>query len=191
MNYKLIRSFTFFWVILIVGLCESMPVAAAVLARGDGFVIESSDIDAQKSFFSAKGFESTEAEYLNSVLKERLFILEAKNIGLIDSLPEPTGPYQNEMAKEYHRLFLIYYQHLMETYPVSEDAIQSYYLSYPEKFLLNDKGPKENIKNQDLWALDDEIKVWIKSQIVISKQPVIVANEFDRLKTKYHVVIEN
>lgn len=190
MNFGLIRSFTTFLIILSVVLCISTKASAIVMARGDGFVIDSSDIDAQRAFFSEKGFESTDAEYLNSVLRVRLFVLEAKNSGLIDSLPESSGPQKYGETEEYYKYFLFYYQHLMETYPVSDDAVLSYYYSYPEKFLQNTEGPKEDIKKEDLVALDDSTKTWIRNQIVLSKKAVIVEDEFDRLKKKYHVVYE-
>jgi hypothetical protein len=160
-----------------------------VVARGDGFVIDSADVEAQKAFFSEQGFESTDAEHLNSVLKIRLFVLEAKDSGLISSLPEAVGPYKYETVKEYYRLFLVYYQHLMETYPVSEDAVLSYYLSYPETFRLN-QDAKEDVQKQGVLALDAGIKSWIRNKIVFSKKVVIMESEFDRLKTKYHVVME-
>jgi hypothetical protein len=187
--FKVIRSFTYFWVLLMAGLCWYMPAVAAVVARGDGFVIDSSDVEAQKAFFSEQGFESTDAEHLNSVLKIRLFVLEAKDSGLISSLPEATGPYKHETVQDYYRLSMVYYQHLMETYPVSEDAIQSYYLSYPEKFRLN-QDAKEDVPKREVWVLDDGIKSLIRNKIVFSKKAVIMENEFVRLKTKYHVVID-
>lgn len=190
MNFEMIRSFTIFMVMLFVGLFSSTQAMAIVLARGDGFVIDSIDIESQKAFFSKKGFESTETEYLNSVLKVRLFVLEAKNSGLIDNLPESSGPKKYEATEEYYKLFQLYYQHLMETYPVGDDAVTSYYFSYPEKFLKNSNGPKEDIKKDDLLLLDNTIKTWIREQIVLSKKVVIVENEFDRLKIKYHVVYE-
>jgi hypothetical protein len=172
------------------GLCWNMPAMAAVVARGDGFVIDSDDVEAQKAFFSEQGFESTDAEHVNSVLKIRLCVLEARESGLISSLPEAAAPYKYETVKEYYRLFLFYYQHLMETYPVSEDAINTYYLSYPEKFQINQEGVKENVQKQELWALDGGIKSWIRSKIISSKKVVIMEDEFERLKTKYHVVME-
>ena len=190
MFFKVIRSFTYFVVLLMAGLCWYMPAVAAVVARGDGFVIDSSDVEAQKAFFSEKGFESTDAEHVNSVLKIRLCVLEAKDSGLISSLPEATGPYKHEAVQEYYRLFLIYYQHLMETYSVSEDAVLSYYLSYPEKFRLNQEGVREDVQKQEVWSLDAGIKSWIRSKIISSKQVVIIESEFERLKTKYHVVVE-
>jgi hypothetical protein len=183
------RSFTYLLIFLGVGLILDIPAMAVEVARGDGFAIDSADVEAQKAFFSERGFESTDAEHLNSVLKMRLFVIEAKDSGLISSLPVATGPYKYETVEEYYRLFMIYYQHLMDTYPVSEDAILSYYLSYPDKFRLDKEGAKENAQNQELWALDDGIKSWIRSQIVESKKAVIVEGEFERLKTKYHVVV--
>ncbi|MCX5880713.1 MAG: hypothetical protein NTU74_02575 [Deltaproteobacteria bacterium] len=173
-----------------VGLVFNIPVMAEVVARGDGFVIDSSDVEALKAFFSEKGFESTDAEHLNSALKMRLFVLEARDSGLISSLPVTTGPYKYETVQEYYRLFLVYYQHLMETYPVSEDAIQSYYLSYPDKFMINKEGAKEDGQKQEVSALDDGIKSFIRNKIVFSKKAVIIDDEFKRLKTKYHVIVE-
>ncbi len=190
MNYKVIRSFTFLFALLLLDLWGGVAATAGVLARGDGFVIDSGDVEAQKDYFLEKGFESTDQEHLNSVLKVRLFALEAKNSGLISSLPEATDTNKKETTQEYYRLFLLYYTHLMETYPVSEEAINSYYLSYPEKFLLNANGPKQDIKKQDLWALDADMKNWIRNKIVLSQKAVIIENEFERLKTKNHVVIE-
>jgi hypothetical protein len=184
------RSFTYFWVLLMAGLCWNMPAMAVVVARGDGFVIDSADVEAQKAFFSEQGFESTDAEHVNSVLKIRLCVLEARDSGLISGLPEATGPYKHEAVQEYYRLFLIYYQHLMETYPVSEDAILSYYLSYPEKFRLSQDGVKEDVSKQEVWVLDAGIKSWIRNKIISSKKVVIMEDEFERLKTKYHVVLE-
>ena len=78
----------------------------------------------------------------------------------------------------------------METYPVSEDAIQSYYLSYPDKFMINKEGAKEDGQKQEVSALDDGIKSFIRNKIVFSKKAVIIDDEFKRLKTKYHVIVE-
>ncbi len=189
MFFKVIRSFTYFWVLLMAGLCWNMPAMAVVVARGDGFVIDSDDVEAQKAFFSEQGFESTDAEHLKSALKMRLFVLEAKNSGLISNLPEATGPYKYETVQECYRLYMVYYQHLMEAYPVSEDAIQSYYLSYPDKFRLDKESAKKGGQKLEVWALDAGIKSWIRNKIVDSKQTEIVEKEFERLKTKYHVVV--
>ena len=163
---------------------------ADVIARGDGFVVDSSDLEEQKAFFSEKGFTSTDSEHLKSALKMRLFALEAKDSGLISSLPEATGPYKYETLQEYYRLFLVYYQHLMETYPVSEDAVLSYYLSYPEKFRLNKEGETEDGQKQDVQVLNEGIKSWIRDKIVSSKKAVIIEDEYERLKKKYHVVMD-
>jgi len=187
--FKVIRSFTYFLVLLMVGLIFNMPVMAGVVARGDGFVIDSADVEAQKAFFSEKGLESTDAEHVNSVLKIRLFVLEAKDSGFISSPKEASGPYKYGAVQENYRLFQAYIVRLMETYPVSEDAVLSYYLSYPEKFRLDKDDVKVDGQKQDLWLLDAGTKSWIRNQIVNSKKVVIVESEFQRLKTKYHVVM--
>jgi hypothetical protein len=186
--FKLIRSFTYLLVFLAVGLSFNMPVMADVIARGDGFVIDSSALEEQKAFFSEKGFESTDAEHLKSALKMRLFALEAKDSGLISSLPEATGPYKYETVQEYYRLFMAYYLHLMETYPVSEDAVLSYYLSYPEKF--QKEGKAEDGQMQDVQVLNEGIKSWIRNKIVSSQKAAIIEDEYERLKKKYHVVMD-
>ena len=74
--FKVIRSFTYFVVLLMAGLCWYMPAVAAVVARGDGFVIDSSDVEAQKAFTGAvesltknapAGSESAVAAFKNAL----------------------------------------------------------------------------------------------------------------------------
>lgn len=169
--------------------CCVVHARAEVVAKGDNFIIDSIDVEAQRSFFSEKGLESTDSEHVVSTLKFRLFALEAKEKGLIGSLPEATGPFRNQIVREYYQIFQIYVMNLMETNPVSEDAIKSYYLSYPEKFRLNQSDSKKYDSGQDLWQMDEGVKKWIRYQITNSQQVVIIQNEFDRLKNKYHAVI--
>lgn len=167
------------------------PAMAGVLAHGDGVVITTEDIAPQKEYFYKQGFETSDAEHLKSVLKMRLFVLEAKATGIIDKMPEAIGPYQYQLIHEYNQQFLVYVNHLLKTYPVSDDAIRSYYLSNPDKFLLSSETLRPDfIKNDELLPLDDGVKRIIHNKIATARKVTIIANEFERLKTKYHVVIE-
>lgn len=184
------RCFVYFALILYaVMTCES-GVCAGVLARGDGFEVDSSDVDAQMEYFREKGFESSNEGHLNSVLKLRLFALEAKEKGIISELPNTDAPYSKKKeVGAYLGAYKSYLAFLLETYPVSEDAIVSYYYSYPERFSVENNDDKAN-SNQGLMPLDSNIKNWIRFQILESKKPAIIEGEFVRLKAKYHVIME-
>lgn len=191
MIHKKFRSFTYMMLIALAMIYCAKPAVAKVLAKGEGFEITTDDVENQKAFFKENGFESTDAEHLNAVLKMRLFALEAKANGLIQSLPEPSGPYKYEMVQRYNQIYQSYVIDLLSKYPVSDDAILSYYQSYPEKFRVGkENGSEKGDPAESEMKLDAGLKRWIRDQIVESKKVVIIQDEFERLKAKYHVEIE-
>lgn len=162
-----------------------------VVAQGDGFVITTDDIEAQKEFFREKGFESNDKEHLNVAIKMRMFALEAKKLGLVSFDFEASGPSVKDMVDRYNKAAIIYMNHVMEHFPISDAAIETYYLAYPEKFLKerDPKGILEFVTPDDLMPLDENLRKQIRAHLVRFRRPEILENEFVRLKEVYHVSI--
>lgn len=186
----MMRSLTCLWLLLLLLVAFHTNAEAETLASGDGFSITSEYVDAQKAFFSRMGFQSDDVEHLKAALKMRLFALEGLSMGIIDRLPEDATLPRERAVQQYNEIFEKVVAHLIETYPIPEDAIHSYYMAYPDKFLKRLDTPKENIRQEDVMPLDDTLKKWIHDKIARPRKAAIIDDEFERLKQKYHVVIE-
>lgn len=175
------------WIFLTVAV--SGAEEATVLARGDGFIVTTEDIDAQKSYFKERGFESNGKEHLNVAIKMRVFALEAKKLGLIAYDFEARGPSAKEMVDRYNKAANIYMEHVMANFPISDAAVETYYLAYPGKFLKKrDQQDKiEFVTPDDVYPLDEKLKKEIRDHLVQFRRPEIMENEFIRLKKAYHV----
>jgi len=178
------------WPLILVFLAIHSNAAARTLAFGDSFAITTEYIAAQKAFFSVLGFEADDSEHIKAALKMRLFALEGIEKGIIDKLPDETSSFRDQTVRQYNEIFRKVVEYLIETYPVPEDAIRSYYLSYPDKFLKRLDAPKTDIHQEDLLPLDDALKKWIHDKIALTKKVAIIDEAYERLKQKYHVVIE-
>ena len=88
------------------------------------------------------------------------------------------------MIKLYDRYIHYIYDH----FPVSDAAIESYYLAFPEKTTRSG----ETSLNSDFFrpdTLDEEMKKMIRSRLIQSRKPGLLADEFKRLCEKYHVKV--
>lgn len=191
MRHRYTILFLVMWMLL--AAAASGAEKTTVLARGDGFVVTSEDIDAQKSYFKERGFESNDREHLNVAIKMRVFALEAKKLGLIAYDFEASGPSAKEMVDRYNKAANIYMDHVMANFPISDAAIETYYLAYPEKFLKN-RDPKNQIAfvtPDDVYPLDEKLKQEIRDHLIQFRRPEIMENEFIRLKKAYHVSAGN
>jgi len=182
---KIIKDFM--WLVLVALMIAPFAEAVEdVVVTGDGFVISRQDISDLQAFFSKKGFETNEDEYLNGALKLFLFAEEAVNSGLA---PKPELPVSGEeKIKKLFYLHELYVKHVMDATPVSEEAIESYFFAYPEKFTT----AKSMVDNNGNWVyvMSKADKEVIRNRILASKKVRLVENEYQRLKIKYRVVLQ-
>jgi hypothetical protein len=103
----------------------------------------------------------------------KLFAKEAQTTGL-DKNPAFQAKLDQMILQELSNLFVT---SRLDSYPLSDEAIESYYRSHPEEF-----GGRDNLK-----PLDDQMKKTIKDKIMGIKRAQIVNEEMDRLMEKYKV----
>jgi len=177
--YKTI--FKYFQMILILSLFLVGGVYAdqnsKVLATGDSFVVKTDDINLlrtrMKSFF-----QTTEKEYCRTMIKIKLFSMEAKE-KKIDMEPDIAAEL-NQMVE--HKLFGIYLDRLAEEYTLLPGTVYSYYLSHTDDFKDKDGNPMN---------LDDDLRKKIRAQIMKTKKSEIANKEMEKLMKKYNVNIVN
>jgi hypothetical protein len=169
--------------------------ADVIVATGDDLVVYSQDIDVMKEVYGSTGFETTSKEYINAMLKVRLFAKEALALKLGDQLTaDEVGaqPLQLKMTKDHFKklvqLYGLYVNYIYDHYPVSDEAIESYYLAFPEKTARNgETNLAGDFFRPD--TLDAEKKKMIRDRLIQNKKPELLANEFIRLCEKYHVKV--
>lgn len=156
-----------------------------IVARGDGFDVSRQDLLDIQAYFSEKGFETNDREYIDGALKLFLFSEEAAAKGL------DAGSYAALSGKEkvgrLFQLHKLYASHFLEMQPVNNEAIESYYYAYPDKF--TDKKSMLDKDRKQVYALDNEKREWIRHKILAAKKSRLLESEFQRLKEKYHVQI--
>jgi len=189
--YKSIKLYVFLM------LMAAGPAMAGdvIVSTGDDIVVYSQDIDVMKDVFIASGFETTPKEYINAMLKVRLFAKEAQALKLGDQLiADEAGaqPIQHEMTKDrlqkLLQLYGLYVNYIYDHYPISDAAIESYYLAFPEKTTRSGEASLDSdFFRQD--TLDGEMKKMIRDRLLQNKKPGLLANEFKRLCEKYHVKV--
>jgi hypothetical protein len=189
--YKNIKLY-FFLVLLTAGLAVAGGV---IVATGDGFVVYSQDIDILKDVYGESGFETTPQEYMNAMLKIRLFAKEAMALNLGGPLASDDAadqPMQAEMTKDRFQKLLQFYglyaAYVYDHYPVGDAAIESYYLAFPEKTTRSgEANSAADFFRSD--TLDGEKKEMIRSKLMQNRKPGLLAEEFKRLSEKYHVKV--
>ncbi|MBF0099348.1 MAG: hypothetical protein HQK77_00420 [Desulfobacterales bacterium] len=148
---------------------------SAILAKGDGIVITKEDMEVLRSRY-AKTFTTTEAEYCQALIRTKLFALAAKE-KKVDQLPE----FKMNLEQMINEALANYYvQRIIFEYQLSNETIESYYLSHTNEF-TNDKG--------ELMPLDDQLKSQIKDIVMKLKQVQIIESEMEKLKKQYHIEI--
>lgn len=152
---------------VIEGFCEGK-----ILAEGEGLVVSESELGVLRARFSP-GFQTTETEYCRALLRMKLFAKEAQATGL-DKEPTFQAKLDQMILQELSNLYVT---SRLDSYPLSDEAIESYYQSHPDEF-----GGRDNLK-----PLDDPLKKAIKDKIMGIKRAQIVNEEMDRLMEKYKV----
>ncbi len=142
-----------------------------VVAEGDGFKLTQAEVEEFQRFVERGPFKSSEKEYQRVALQVKLFVLEAKALGLDsdDGMSVASG---EEPLPRQIELFNRYAKKLVSDYEVSDLAIESFYRAHPETMT----GP-----------LDDALKEEIRNKILRAKAPHLLRETFKRLKEKYHV----
>jgi hypothetical protein len=149
------------------GFCEDK-----ILAEGNGLVVRESEVGVLRERFSSR-FQTTETEYCRALLRMKLFAKEAQATGL-DKDPAFQARLDQLILQELSNLYMT---NRLDAYPLSDEAIESYYRSHPDEF-----GGRDNLK-----PLDDQLKKAIKDKIMGIKRAQIVNKEMDRLMEKYNV----
>jgi hypothetical protein len=166
-----------------------------IVATGDGFVVYSQDIDVLKDVYGESGFETTPQEYMNAMLKVRLFAKEAMALKLGGPLVSGDAEaqlVQAEMTRDRFQKLLqfygLYVAYVYDHYPVGDAAIESYYLAFPEKTTRSgEANSAADFFRSD--TLDEEKKEMIRSKLMQNRKPGLLAEEFKRLSEKYHVKV--
>jgi len=189
--YKRINLYLF----LMLMTAGSAMAGDAIVATGDDFIIYSRDIDVIKDFYGPSGFETSSKEYINAMLKIRLFAKEAmvmKLGGPLTAVEVDAQPMQSEMTMDRFQKLLqaysLYVTYIYDHYPVSDAAIESYYLAFPEKTARSGEASLSgDFFRPD--TLDEEMKKMIRSRLIQNRKPGLLTDEFNRLCEKYHVKV--
>jgi hypothetical protein len=152
---------------VIEGFCEDK-----IMAEGQGLVVTESEINVLRDRFSSR-FQTTETEYCRALLRMKLFAKEAQVTGL-DKDPAFQAKLNQIILQELSNLYVT---SRLDSYPLSEEAIDSYYRSHPDEF-----GGTGNLR-----PLDDQVKKAIKDKLMGIKRVQIVNEEMERLMEKYKV----
>lgn len=149
-----------------------------ILAVGDGIRITFQDIENTRLYFESKNFLTTPEGYRSAALEIYLYAEEAdkQEVGAGENVAD--DPFEQRKARAE-----AYFKKVIEGYPISDLAIESYYLSHPSKF----KTWSEAAQEYTMEPLDDELREKIRSYIVSTKTSSIRKEEFERLKEKYNV----
>lgn len=164
------------------------------MATGDGFVVYSRDIDVLKDVYGTTGFETSSKEYTDAMLKIRLFVKESLALKLGGPLvADDSGALsvQTEMTVDILQgllqMYSLYVSYVYDRYPVSDVAIESYYLAFPEKTTRSGEVLVNDFFRPD--TLDEEMKKMIRARLIQNRKPGLLADEFKRLSEKYHVKV--
>lgn len=177
-------------------LINAVPAIAGdvVVATGDGFVVYSRDIDVLKDVYGTTGFETSSKEYTDAMLKIRLFVKESLALKLGGPLvADDSGALsvQTEMTVDILQgllqMYSLYVSYVYDRYPVSDVAIESYYLAFPEKTTRSGEVLVNDFFRPD--TLDEEMKKMIRARLIQNRKPGLLADEFKRLSEKYHVKV--
>jgi hypothetical protein len=152
-----------------------------IIASGDGFELTESDVNRFREYFDKTSIRTTPAEYRKGALKIKLFAHEAAALNL-DKGWDPPAVDRN--AIEYWmKLSEAYIKQVMESYPVSDLAIESYYRAFPERFETKTESSAGSMKGVP--DLEDQKKIRIA--IVNAQKKHILSGAEAKLIEKYHV----
>ncbi len=168
-----------FWMSM--GYCTASD--GEVIAVGDGFELTQDDVTLLREYYEKTPVRTTEEGYKEAALKIKLFVREATVLELDKDVEVPsTGKRSAEFQLKLQALYIKY---IMESYPVSDLAIESYYRSFQERFATD----AEPALGMTIAPMDADVKKKISAVIVDAQKIRILSETEDRLKVKYRVKI--
>lgn len=192
--------------VLLIGvfLLISGPAAADddVLAVGKGFEVSQSFVRNMGNFFEQHGLHTSSEELLEGAVRMKLFAIDAKEQGLVDDIPQGSS---EQDFKDLMRIQNLYLKNELKKLPVEDRVVQSYYRSYPRRFVQKVHNQAENPENataekqkkttipdppwtdEDLMPLDDALKNKIEAIVLQAQQKRISKRLFKKLEKKYDV----
>jgi len=154
-----------------------------VLAVGDGFELTQNDVEAIKIFYEKTHIRTTDKEYQKTTLRIKLFAKEATALGLNQEIDVP--PEGKDSTVYLLKLQSVYTKHVLESYPVSDVVIESYYRTFPYRFRT---GPDEKpVSKESPVPMNSEIKKMAREFVVEAIKKRIESEAEEKLKEKYHV----
>lgn len=184
-RFRLFHILFFVLVLLFLPGTRSLH-AEDLIATGENLKVTQEDADALAAFFKQRHFESSPEGYKEAAVKLKLFSKEAKALGLdkdiedLDKFEEGSIGYMNELQKRYNF-------YILESHPVGEKTIESYYWAHPDYFFDNENHDKEKFPEPDLLPLSPELKDKIREKVVFGQKEVLNHKAYEALKDKYKV----
>lgn len=166
---------------------------SAVVARGEGIAVDEGFVGLVAEYYQKQGFTAPKEQQVRAATRIMLFAQAALDSGIVDELPaEVLTP---EEVSGLVRINNIYISQQMRDYPVSQEAIESYYRSYPDRFTSNSPGKinpfrstfSEPVDQEKIISLDQELQERIRFTIVKAKEKQISNELFDKLSAEYEI----
>lgn len=181
-KYHRITAMTYF---LLVALAPAVFAQVAggekVLAEGNGYIFTLKDFEAYKLVVAPENKRIDNGDLLRYFLKFDLFSREylRNHKNLLDNQSSGDAVSIEKKINFSKR----YVQEVLSEYKVSEDVVESYYLSYPEKFVVKTYDSSTSV------PLNDDLKKEIKFQIVEKKKNEIIEETAKKLMERDHIKI--
>lgn len=178
----LVFSVVFWMSMMTMAYCAESD-GVVIIAVGDGFELTQDDVALLREYYEKTPVRTTEEEYKKAALKIKLFVREATVLELDKDVEVPS---MGKRSAEFQlKLQALYIKHIMESYPVSDLAIESYYRSFQERFATD----AEPTLGMTIAPMDADVKKKIRAVIVDAQKKRILSEAEDRLKVKYRVKI--
>ncbi len=172
-----------FWISMMSMGCCAGSDGEVIIAVGDGFELTQDDVALLREYYEKTSVRTTEDEYKKAALKIKLFAKEATVLGLDKDVEVPSV---GKQSVEFQlKLQAFYIKHVMESYPVSDLAIESYYRTFQERFATD----AEPTLGMSIAPMDAEIKKKVRAVIVDAQKKRILSEAEDRLKIRYRVKV--
>ncbi len=182
-----VRRFTYLMMIILLGLVQigmaenqKASDGETLLAIGDGVKVTASDMEEMRTHFESNRIFLKPEKYQVAALEMKLYAKEASELNLDSSVTYDKS--QDDFERE-KNLATIYLDHLIQTYPLEELIIESYYRAHPQKF----EQWNESAQAYEAKPIDDEVRQKIREIILAPKKRKIQQDEYQRLVEKYNV----
>ncbi len=154
-----------------------------VIAEGDGFSLTRKQFEEYRSAIAPKTGQADNKNLLDAIIKYELFSREyAENHKELGGVPYSQGSATIAMKVQ---AASIYTQQILHDYILPEQVIESYYLSYPERF----KAGNSSGGGKSVLPLDDKLKKEIIFFDCREEKKAIIEDTVQNLMAKYHIRI--